>query len=276
MRFPLFLVFLFINFNIHSKPPELLLAKTYQHEINLSDYWVSEKLDGVRAYWNGEILVSRQGHTFNAPTWFTQPLPNTALDGELWIERQRFDAVSGLVRRKGNDPLNWLRIKYMIFDLPNNQHTFDQRIYDMKAIVLKADAPHIKVIPQFKLSTHIELMQKLDNITEQGGEGLMLHLGSSYYKSGRSNDLLKLKKYLDAEAMVIKLIQGQGKYRNLLGAILVETEEGIQFKIGTGFSDEERANPPAIGDLVTYKYFGLTSKGKPRFASFMRIRKEAD
>ncbi len=264
------LVFIFFSFNGYAKPPNLLLSKAYHSDIAIEDYWISEKLDGVRAYWDGANLISRQGHTFNAPQWFTAPLPNLALDGELWIKRNQFDKVSGLVRRRNSS--NWQSIKYMIFDLPNSKAPFDSRVKTMVAITQISKAPHFQAIKQFKLKTHQQLMLKLDDIIHLGGEGLMLHKGSSYYKSGRSNDLLKLKKHLDAEATVIKHFEGKGKFKNMLGAILVETKDQVRFKIGSGFSHEERKNPPPIGSLITYKYFGLTSKGKPRFASFIRIR----
>ena len=256
-----------------AEKPNLLLANIYSSDIQLQNYWISEKLDGVRAYWNGKNLVSRQGNIFHAPKWFTNVLPEAELDGELWLARGEFEKVSGLVRRDSPEESDWREVKYMIFDLPNHTGTFDQRLNKLKKIIAKINAPHIQLVEQFKVSSHKVLMKKLDEVVEQGGEGLMLHLASSLYKSGRSDDLLKLKKHFDAEAVVIAHLPGKGKYEGLLGSMLVETPEKIRFKIGTGFSDEERKNPPAIGSVITYKYFGLTKKGVPRFASFMRVRK---
>lgn len=260
-------------FNSYAQQPELLQANIYQSNIQLEDYWVSEKLDGVRAIWNGKSLISRQGLPFNPPQWFTKSLPNTYLDGELWIARNQFSVVSGLVRRQENSNTNWKNIKYMIFDLPKSKQSFDNRIQQMKSIINKVNIPHLKVIRQFKLKSNRKLIHKLDEIVSLGGEGLMLHKGDSFYKSGRSNDLLKLKKHFDAEAIVLKHLPGKGKYKNMLGALLVRNMNGVIFKIGTGFTDHIRKKPPSIGSMITYKYFGLTSKGKPRFASFMRIRK---
>ena len=134
------------------------------------------------------------------------------------------------------------------------------------------------LIKQFKVSGHADLMNELDRVTKQGGEGLMLHLGSSLYHGRRDDDLLKLKQYFDAEAKVIEHYPGKGKYKGLLGAMLVETlgsaREKIRFRIGTGFSDEERSIPPPIGTIITYKYFGITKSGLPKFPSFIRIRRE--
>lgn len=258
--------------NDNQRSPGLILANIYRPSINLQDYWVSEKLDGVRAYWNGGQLMSRQGNIFYAPYWFLEPLPDTPLDGELWIGRGKFDELSGRVRRQSALKSDWWDIKYMVFDLPDSPDNFDERLDQLIIIIDEIDAKHIQLVDQFKLPSHQALMKKLDDIVDLGGEGLMLHLGSSLYKSARTNDLLKLKKYLDAEAVVIRHIPGKGKYTGMMGSLEVEITDGKIFNIGTGFSDVERNNPPAVGSTITYKYFGLTSKGIPRFASFIRVR----
>ncbi len=252
--------------------PDLLLANIYQADVKVQNYWVSEKYDGVRAYWNGVNFVSRQGNIYTAPPWFTDVLPDIALDGELWLGRGKFDKLSGVVRRYSPDDSSWSDIKFMIFDLPGHAGVFDERLQRLEEIVADIHVPHIKLVEQFKVSNHEVLIKKLDDIVKHGGEGLMLHLGSSVYKSGRSDDLLKLKKHFDAEAVVKNHIPGKGKYEGMLGSMMVETADKKRFKIGSGFSDKERKNPPAVGSVITYKYFGLTSKGVPRFASFVRVR----
>jgi DNA ligase-1 len=252
--------------------PGLLLANIYQPGLTLQDYLVSEKLDGVRAYWNGKHLMSRQGNIFQTPEWFVAPLPEVALDGELWLGREKFEQVSGLVRRQSGEDSDWSDIKFMVFDLPGSAQPFDERLKQLEQIINNINVSHVQLIKQFKVSTHEILMKKLDDIVNQGGEGLMLHLASSLYKTGRSNDLLKLKKYFDAEAVVISHIAGKGKYKGMLGSLLVETADKKRFKIGSGFSDDERKKPPATGSIITYKYFGKTSRGIPRFASFLHIR----
>lgn len=252
--------------------PKILLAKTYQSNIKLENYWVSEKLDGVRAYWNGSQLVSRQGNVFLAPKWFTDVLPQEPLDGELWLGRGRFSELSGLVRRKTINNESWKNIRFMVFDLPNSPQVFNERLKRLNEIVHRINAKHIQLVKQYKIETEKQLQAELESMVMQGGEGLMLHDVNSYYKSGRHNDMLKLKKYADAEAIVIKHLEGKGKYKGLLGAVLVETVNKKSFKIGSGFSDKQRRNPPKIGDVITFKYYGLTKNGIPRFASFMRIR----
>jgi len=255
-----------------ASPPGLQLANIYTDDIDLRDYWVSEKYDGVRAYWNGRQLLSRTGNIIQAPHWFTSPLPVAPLDGELWLARGKFDLLSGIVRRKNAIDSDWLDVKYMVFDLPGNSLVFDRRLKRLKEIISASNSPHVHLVKQEKILSHDLLMQKLDEVTANGGEGLMLHLGSATYKKFRSDDLLKLIKYADAEAMVIAHLPGKGKYEGMLGSILVETSDNKRFKIGSGFSDIERKHPPAIGTNITYKYFGLTNNGIPRFASFLRVK----
>lgn len=257
-----------------ASPPALQLANVYHNAINLDHYWVSEKYDGVRAYWDGGQLLSRQGNRINAPEWFTEALPELALDGELWIGRGRFEQLSGIVRRRTPQAADWRDIKYMVFDLPGSPMIFDDRLRRLQQIIGRINQPHVRLVDQQKITTQDLLMRKLDEIVAAGGEGLMLHRGSSIYKGYRSDDLLKLKRYADAEAKVVGHFPGKGKYQGMLGSILVETDDNKRFKIGSGFSDNERKNPPPIGARITYKYFGLSGRGIPRFASFLRIRQE--
>ncbi|WP_028863338.1 DNA ligase [Psychromonas aquimarina] len=252
--------------------PPIQLATVYRQDINIDEYWVSEKLDGVRAYWDGRQLISRGGNVFNAPLWFIKDFPSVPLDGELWIARSTFAQVSGIVRRHNGDQKQWEQISFMIFDLPASLSNFSKRIKLMSRLVEQSSSPYLKIIPQKKIADNSELQALLEQVTASGGEGLMLHKGRAYYQSKRSQDLMKLKKYEDAEAVVRKHIPGKGRNSGRMGSLLVETESGILFKIGTGFSDIERDNPPEIGSTITYKYIGKTKNNVPRFASFMRIR----
>lgn len=252
--------------------PSLLLANVYKSGIQLTDYWISEKLDGVRAYWNGKYLLSRQGKIYHAPRFFTVALPDTELDGELWIGRGKFDELSGIVRRQTVLPAAWSNVKYMVFDLPASNDSFNQRLLQLEKIIGEINQPHVQLLRQIRVPSQDALMQRLDQITSSGGEGLMLHRGASLYHGKRSDDLLKLKKHLDAEATVIAHIPGKGKYSGMLGSLEVETDEHIRFKIGSGFSDTDRMNPPPVGSVITFKYYGLRSTGIPRFASFIRIK----
>lgn len=259
-----------------AEPPGLLLAKVYAGQSELGDYWVSEKLDGVRAYWNGQRLLSRQGNVLHAPAWFIAGFPATPLDGELWIGRGSFEEVSGIVRQLTPDDDQWRKVRYMIFDLPIGDLAFDQRLAHLEDLLATLAIPHLQPVRQFKVADQASLMKELDRVVRQGGEGLMLHRGAALYRAERSDDLLKLKTYDDAEATVIRYLPGKGKYKDMMGALLVETMPGVRFKIGTGFTDAQRADPPQIGTVITFKHFGVTKKGIPRFASFLRVRSDIE
>lgn len=255
--------------------PALMLANVYSGQTDLDAYWVSEKLDGVRAYWDGDRLFSRNGNPFNAPSWFTKGFPKQPLDGELWMGRDTFAVLSGAVRRNPPDPTQWRKIRYMVFDLPRSAGTFDQRLLRLEALVRTLNSPYLQQVEQFRVADREALKARLKEVVAVGGEGLMLHRGDAAYRGYRSNDLLKLKPYQDEDARVVAALPGKGKYRGQMGALLVQGPDGRQFRIGTGFSDEERARPPAAGSVITYQYRGLTATGLPRFPSFLRVRRPA-
>ena len=252
--------------------PELLLAKELPPQVNVTDYLISEKYDGVRAYWDGRKLWFRGGGEVHAPAWFTERLPQQSLDGELWVGRGQFELASSIVRQKIPNDTEWRRIHYMIFELPNETGDFAKRSAKIQTLVNTINQPQIVAVKHYRLSSRHELQRDLDQIVQQGGEGLMLHLASAPYVTGRSDVLYKLKPVADAEAMVIGHVAGQGKYQNMLGALRMRMSDGRVFNIGTGLSDEVRLHPPAIGTMVTYRYRGLTKNGLPRFASYWRIR----
>ena len=255
--------------------PPLMLANVYRDEIILADYWVSEKLDGVRAYWDGEKLLTRGGKRIMAPAWFTAGWPSDALDGEFWVARGKFSQAVSIIRQPNTSDEEWRTIKFMAFDLPNHGGTFSERNESLKQVVVNTHQPWLQQVKQYKVTDKIALRAELNRVTKGGGEGLMLHRGSSLYQAERNDDLLKLKLFDDAEATVVAHLAGRGKYTGMLGALKVVTPTGIIFELGSGFSNEERHHPPPIGSQVTYRYNGLNEKsGVPRFARFIRVREE--
>jgi DNA ligase 1 len=254
--------------------PSVLLANVANLEIDPAPYLISEKYDGVRALWDGKTLRSRSGNVIHAPAWFLAKLPPQPLDGELWLGRGQFELLSGYVRKTTPQDEEWRQIKFMIFELPGAPGTFEQRYQQIKQTVAAANWPQLVAVEQFRLSDNAALKRKLNEIVRAGGEGLMLHLADAPYVTGRSDALLKLKPLNDAEATVIGYLPGKGKYAGMMGALQVELADGKRFQIGTGFTDAVRANPPAIGTVITFTYRGLTRNGLPRFASYFRVREK--
>lgn len=253
--------------------PELTLANVYSPNINLESYLVSEKYDGVRAYWTGKQLLARSGNPIQAPAEFIQQLPSIALDGELWFGRDGFGRSAGLIHRIPEHPdylSEWLAVTYMVFDAPHQPGDFNQRLAILNALEL--ESTQIKIVKQWQVANHKELEQQLVEYTKAGAEGLMLRLISAPYRGQRSNDLLKVKQWQDAEAIVKEWLPGKGKYKGMMGALLVQLEDGREIRIGTGFKDLERQHPPKIGSKITFKYQGETTSGLPRFPVYWRER----
>lgn len=254
-------------------PPPLLLANDYeQTEVDLSRYWMSEKYDGVRAYWDGGRLLTRAGNTIHAPEWFTRGWPDTPLDGELWAGRGQFERVTATVRDLDPDDTAWRHIQFMVFDMPAHGGTFNERRAALRLLLASLNIDWMCAVTQSRVADETALHRHLEAVAAAGGEGLMLHREDSLYRAERSDDLLKLKPYQDADARVVAHLPGQGKYVGMLGALLVRAADGTQFRIGTGFTDEQRRQPPPVGSWVTYSYHNLTARGIPRFARFLRAR----
>ncbi len=250
----------------------LLHAKLEQGQADVALYLVSEKLDGVRAFWDGQVLRTRSGNTINAPAWFIENFPASALDGELWIGRGKFDRLSATVRRQVPDENEWRQVRFLVFELPQASGTFRERDQALRTIIQMAAVPWLQAVEQFTLKDRPTLKRKLDEIIKAGGEGLMLHRADALYQTGRSDTLLKMKPWNDAEAEVIAHQPGKGKYSGRLGALRVRTADGVEFLLGTGLSDTDRLNPPPVGSIITFRYRELTPGGLPRFASFHRAR----
>ena len=255
--------------------PALMLAKTYHPGIDLRDFWVSEKLDGVRGRWDGQRLVTRSGQVIAAPTWFTAGWPSVPLDGELWGGRGQFESTVSTVRQLQPDDAAWQRIRFMVFDLPTHPGVFTERLQAGAALVESLNRPWVQLVPQTRGTSHAALMKRLDDVVRHGGEGLMLHRGDALYRTQRSEDLLKVKTHEDAEARVTGYEAGRGRHVGRTGALWVETPEGQRFRIGSGLSDADRKNPPPIGSWITYRFRGRHESGLPRFATFVRLRADA-
>jgi DNA ligase 1 len=250
----------------------LTLANNYHPGLDVTQYWVSEKYDGIRAHWTGSQLLSRQGVVIDAPAWFTAGWPIQAMDGELWAGREQFATVQSTVAKGAQDDASWRKLRYMVFDLPQHRGLFNQRQQALQTQVRKLQQPWLQVAPQWQLKTHDALMRQLREHSRAGAEGLMLRRADAPYRSGRSDDLIKLKLFEDAEAVVIAHLPGKGKYQQMTGALLVEMPGGQRFKIGSGLSDADRAQPPPIGSTISYRFNGSHPSGLPRFARYWRLR----
>jgi DNA ligase-1 len=258
---------------LHAAPAPMLASRV-AGDIEVASFLVSEKLDGVRARWDGRALWTRSGNRIDAPPAFTRGWPAQPMDGELWLGRGRFQDISDLVRALQRDDRAWRAVRFMAFDLPGDGSHFARRTLRLQAVVAAADSIHLEHIPQRHFTNRALLDAQLDAVMAGGGEGLMLHHALAHYCAGRSDTLLKHKRRRDAEARVVGYRPGKGKYEGMVGALLVEDAHGRRFALGSGLRDADRAAPPAIGSTVTFRYDGLTEQGNPRFARYLRVRRD--
>jgi len=235
-------------------------------------FWVSEKFDGVRALWDGQVLRFRSGRLIAAPAWFLSALPRMALDGELWIGRGAFDRLSGVVRQAAPDDEAWRAVKYLVFDSPGHPAPFADRVASVQSLLAQVQQPWLLPVAQREVKDARALQTLLQDTVRQGGEGLMLHRTDALWQPGRTDALFKLKPEHDEEGLVVGHQPGKGRLLGMTGALLVQMPSGQRFALGSGLSDAQRRNPPPVGAWVTYRYRERTPSGLPRFASFLRVR----
>ncbi len=263
-----------ISTSTDKEGPPLLLAQAWDNSTDLADWWMSEKLDGVRAYWDGQRFLSRLGNEYHAPEWFTAGLPNSPLDGELWIDRKKFQRTVSIVRRQDKSD-HWREVRYLVFDAPDCSGGFEERLRFLKEGLRLEKMSHVLLHEHQRCQSIAHLQQELARVEALDGEGLMLRQPGSAYEVGRSSTLLKVKSFHDAEAVVLAHQPGKGKHTGKLGAVVVQLPDGTEFSVGTGFSDAERAAPPPIGSVITFRYQELSDGGVPRFPSFVRVFPQA-
>ena len=270
-------IFCLVSSNSYAQKPELFLLHTYHKSQDVTNWVMSEKLDGVRAYWNGHQLVSRGGNVFNAPEWFLSNFPPFALDGELWTKRNDFENIVSIVRQ-GKPDERWSQIHYHVFEVPNQKGDLFERLSVLQTYLESAaDFVSNKLIPiqivsQFKIKNKPHLNDFFQKIVSQGGEGVVVRNPVEGYQTGRLASALKFKVHRDDDCEVTGYKPGRGKYRGMVGSLKCQLKNQKVISIGSGLSDQQRKYPPVIGNIITFKHYGLTGKGMPRFPVFLRER----
>ncbi|WP_458699935.1 DNA ligase [Sulfurospirillum sp. 1307] len=263
---------LFIPFLLFASKPSLLLLKTYKDQ-NISGWLMSEKLDGIRAYWDGKKLLSRSGKKFSVPIWFIKNFPSFEIDGELWSKRGDFENISSITSKKIPHD-GWKQITYNIFEVPNQKGGLKKRLKVLEDYLIVHPNKYIKIIKQTTCKDKKHLKSFLKEVENKGGEGVVIRDPNAPYIDKRTSKVLKVKSFKDTECKIIAINQGKGKYLHVMGSLTCKLDNGKEFKIGSGFSDEQRKNPPKIGSIITFKYKEFTKYGKPRFPVFLRVRDE--
>ena len=266
------IVFLVSNVSFAQKP-DLFLLKNYDESREVVGWVMSEKLDGIRAYWDGKKLWSRGGKEINAPLAWRFDFPPFAIDGELWTKRGDLEKINSIVRKKKANRKEWKKVSFNIFEVPKQQGGLLDRLEILEKYLKRNPSKYIRIIEQKKINKKEDLQYFLKEVVAKKGEGVVVRNPQTEYKTGRLKSALKVKKHYDTECTIIKILEGKGKYVEQMGSVECELANGKIVRIGSGFSDEQRKNPPKIGALITFKYYGFTKKGKHKFAVFLRERK---
>jgi len=264
----LFFILLFISYSFAINLQQASIYDEKKHNIN--NYYISEKLDGIRAYWNTKELLTKNGNKIFAPKWFTKNFPPFELDGELFTKRNDFENIQSIVLSQ-EEAKEWENITYNTFEVPNQKGDFKARLNFLQKWLDKNPNKFIKIIPQQKINNKDELNSFLDEVLAKNGEGVILKNYKLEYFTGRSENTLKVKKFLDDEAEVISQ---NFREDGTLKSLKVKLKNGVKFNLGNGFKNSDRLNPPKVGDIITFKYYGLTKNKKPKFASFLRVRQK--
>ena len=271
MRALLLLSFFFLS--LYSR--EMWLLQQFDPQViqaRPQSFVYSEKLDGVRAFWDGKNLYSKGGKLLTPPSFFTQNFPPFAIEGELWSKRGDFENIVSILKSTKKKE-KWRELKFYIFEVPNQQGGILKRLEVLEAYLASQPAPFISIIPQLQLNTLQALQDALSAITQAGGEGVVVREKDAPYYTGRNKKAMKLKLYEDRECKITSYVQGKGKFEHLVGSIIC-LDGDIEFKIGSGMSEDFRKNPPKVGTIITYKYFGLNKNKLPKFPVFLRIRSD--
>ncbi|CAM9139418.1 unnamed protein product, partial [Ectocarpus fasciculatus] len=253
------------------------LAHAWKPSIDPANFMMSEKLDGMRAYWAEGKLWTRSGGLIAAPDWFLAGLPpKIELDGELFLGRKLFDECMSIARRS-DASVDWNRLSYVIFDAPKIPGGILARLAEIESYIDER-CQYARIHPHQVCLGVDHLLAELAAVEKIGGEGIMIRHPTAPHRGGRTSDLLKVKSFLDAEALVIAHEDGKGKYKNMVGSLVCKLKDGSMFKVGSGLADSERyySTAPPIGSVITFKYFELTKDGIPRFPTFLRIRLDVE
>ena len=212
---------------------ELLKLSEYKGQ-NVGGWLASEKLDGVRAYWDGRNLFSRNGKILAVPEGWSAHFPSFALDGELYTARGEFEKIQSIVMDKAPNEAAWSEIKFYVFDVPEAVGGLLERLSELEKFILQNPqaGQNLKIIKQVKVKDNAEFEAFTEAIIAKGGEGAVVREPNAPYERKRSKNALKYKKFKDAECEVTEVNAGTGKIRRTHGLGNLQIARRGQLKHG--------------------------------------------
>jgi len=225
------------------------------NEINVEGWFMSEKLDGMRAYWDGKQFWSKNGVLINLPESF-KALPSYPLDGELWggYEETNVNYLLKLIcGKKKKVKIDWTAIKFCVFDAPDIDATYDKRHDFLRTNFTEYCNSNISLIPIQKCDGKNHLEKYLEEIINKGGEGIMIHHPDLLYRPGRTHNLLKVKKHFESVVTFLN-VKSDSYY------FLCEQENGAEAFVTC--TPAEYSSPPTFGTKLTVRHQGFFAKSQ--------------
>ncbi len=203
-------------------------------------------------------------------------LPIGIYDGELYLH-DNFQRLTHLVNR-GMAIEGCREVSYVIFDLKNT-HFQEVRLLMLTQLGLTFNTGIIRIAPSWACAGTEEVELILKEQTAQGFEGLILRAPDAYYQEKRATTMMKLKPRSSDTYRITGFLEEvsiQGELKGSLGAFTVADTDGRTFKVGSGFTAEQRRiywreREKLVGCIVHVKYQALTDRGVPWFPVFMEV-----
>ena len=248
--------------------------------------FVQPKLDGVRCVVVGGELYSRNGLLFPTLEHIKNELKlntdNLILDGELYTDDINFEKIVGLVRKSKKteeEEKNSLKIYLNVFDYIDTNLDFENRLLNLnKFFENNKNLKYIKQVKTEECKNEEQIMEYLDKYTKEGFEGVIIrNKKGKYAENARSNNLQKLKKFIDEEFEIIDYTTPTAGKEIGCVVWICKTKEGKKFNVRPSGNYEERKKQykqgkKYIGKMLTVKYQELTNDHVPRFPVGLAIR----
>lgn len=272
--------------NIKTAAAEVKLLPMLAHEYKVNAYskksnmkfpfYVQPKLDGVRALFTGDALMSRKGKDYDVAHLITElkrlKMPaDLILDGEIYVHGKNLQKISSLVKRVQPASKELEFHIYDVIDLKNKGATYEERLEILNTKVKLTDkTKHLKLVETKKVNKEENLLMFDAIYREKGYEGTILRATDLLYEiNQRSRKLLKLKQFRDAEFKIVGVKEGVGKFVGCAIFQCITNKKKTFDVVSPGTLEEKqdyyRNSAEYIGGLLRVKYFDLTEDKIPRF-----------
>lgn len=249
------------------------------------------KLDGYRAtarWRDGKVvLISRQNKEYVNVPHINEAIERTlpkgyVLDGELYIHGIDFQTLGSWIKKARPESV---QVEYHIYDIPVSNSNSDLIWADRRAQLLILsifnNENSLKYVQAESVISEEQVIEVHDKYVTAGYEGAIIRTYQGKYIFGyRSEDLLKVKQFDDAEFTIVGYKSGKGSYENAV-CWTCETNTGKQFDVNPKMSIAEKEEllknaDDYIGKVLTVRFFGLSNDGIPRFPVGIKFRLDED